>query len=409
MPPKTPRSRLYYWALIVLVISVLFRGFLSRILFVTFGIGRVVQPIEDFPWDCTRIHHPLLESCEHMWLDHDGRKLYGACGNVASRLKWCPGGNNYNVSGRAREDHITVLDIDHPGPDGLYGLRQLHLSGFDGDLDLHGFDVQKIAGSDTLRFWLINHRPPIDPSTGHFLDGNVVGANSTIEVFDLNDASEALQYVKTIASDAIIAPNSLAISEDGMGAVITNDHDTKVGRFRDLEMLYGSGSLAYCRFDSGKCDIAASKSFAFPNGIVRDRNGFYYVANSLSGSVTVHIMENDRLVHIDSIPLGYPIDNLSIDTEGSLFAAALPDFVGFVKSAEDPYRLVAPATVLSVNGLVGKREIGANQYNVSKVAEDKDGKALPSITIAVHDVESRQLFLGGIFSPFLGVCKHTEP
>ncbi|OKL61997.1 hypothetical protein UA08_02918 [Talaromyces atroroseus] len=392
-----------YWTLTALAISAVYQSFLSNFLFVILGIGRGMQTIDDFPWTCTRLHHPLLEGCEHMWLDHDGRKLYGACTSATSRAGWNPGGNKYNLSARARTDHVSVLDIDQPGSDGLYGLRQLKVSGYQGELDLHGFDVRRLG--NTLRFWMINHRPPIDDSTGDFLDPKVFGANSTIEIFDLDYASETLKHVKTIFSNVIISPNGLAVEADGVGFVITNDHDAKVGAFRDLEMLYGSGSLAYCRSDTGECHIAAKNGFAFPNGIASDRNGFYYVAHSVTGIVTVHQLQNGSLNRVDEIPLGYPIDNLSMDAEGSLIAAAIPDVLGFTKASEDPYNLVAPATVLSVNGVVSQLQSGARQYDIAKIVEDKHGTALPTITVTLHDVKSNRLFLAGGFSPFLGICE----
>lgn len=85
-----------------------------------------------------------------------------------------------NVSGRRPGgDYVSVLDIDEPGADGLFGLRQLKLRGYegatgDGSLDLHGFDVEILDGS-TLRFWMINHRPPVD-GDGRYLDAVKLGA-----------------------------------------------------------------------------------------------------------------------------------------------------------------------------------------------------------------------------------------
>lgn len=402
-PERRLILRIVYWALAALMVSIVYRNFLSNILFVVFGIGRKTQTIDEFPWTCTRVYHPLLEGCEEMWLDNQGRKLYGACSTLTSRKGWNPSGNKYNISARSRTDHIAVLDVDHPGSDGLYGLHALKLHGFHGDLDLQGFDVLRIG--DTLRFWLINHRPAINHSTGAFLDPTIVGANSTIEVFDLAESSGTLDYVKTIHSDAIISPNSIAVDRDGTGVLITNDHNAKVGAFRDLEMMYRSGTLAYCHFNSGECHIAATKGLAFPNGITSDQNGLFYVAHSLTGAVTVHRLQDGQLIQIDSIPLGYPIDNISLDADGNLIAAALPDLIGFVRASEDPYNAVAPATVISIEGIVGQMTSHGHNYKISKVVEDSDGKVLPGISTALHDVKSRRLFLGGVFSPFIGICE----
>lgn len=49
-----------------------------------------IQPISDFPYTCRRISHPLLQSCEHIWLDDETRTLYAACGHNESRRGWNP-------------------------------------------------------------------------------------------------------------------------------------------------------------------------------------------------------------------------------------------------------------------------------------------------------------------------------
>ena len=135
-----------------------------------------------------------------------------------------------NVSGRRPGgDYVSVLDIDEPGADGLFGLRQLKPSGYtgatgDGSLDLHGFDVE-VLDEATLRFWMINHRPPVDEH-GKFLDAVKLGANSTVEVFDVARGTDEMVHVRTIASEAIATPNKLAATGVG-GFVVTNDHSHK--------------------------------------------------------------------------------------------------------------------------------------------------------------------------------------
>ncbi|KAJ5952122.1 uncharacterized protein N7479_010535 [Penicillium vulpinum] len=390
-------------ALIVLGIAIFYKAYVHNIIFLIIGVGRDIQSIDEFPLTCTRLEHPLLEACEDMWLDDQGRKLYAACSTIDSRQGWNPSGSKFNISARSRTDHIAVLDIDRPGPDGMYGLHKLNLGGFLGDLDLHGFNARSIEGR--LRFWLINHRPPVHPTTRELLDSPSLGANSTIEIFDLDDASETLEYVKTIASEAIISPNDLAVDDDGLGFVITNDRSTKVGAFVDLGMLIGSGSLTYCRSDTGKCHVAANKGFSFANGIAQE-NGLYYVAHSVTGIVTVHKLVGDQLVQVDKIYTGYPIDNLSLDADGNLLAAAIPNAIAFMKSMDDPRRVVAPATVLAINGIATQlRTHSGKDCEVSKLVEDKNAKWLPTSTVVVRDAKSHRLFLGGAMSPFITICE----
>ena len=136
-----------------------------------------------------------------------------------------------NAPERGPTDYISVLNVDDPGADGLFGLRQLRPAGFetasaagDGSMQLHGFDVE-VVNDSTLRFWLINHRPPVS-EVGMLLDAKRLGANSTVEVFDVTRGQTDLRYVKTVASEAVYTPNKLALTGDG-GFLVTNDKSAK--------------------------------------------------------------------------------------------------------------------------------------------------------------------------------------
>ena len=126
---------------------------------------------------------------------------------------------------------MSVLNIDEPGPDGLYGLHQLKIAGnykssSNGkDIDLISLDVEVLPDS-RLRFYLINLRPPIDEA-GKPLVASKVGANSTIEIFEHTRGSQDLEYIKTVSSDLVFAPNNLVADGNG-GFFVTNDRDVKV-------------------------------------------------------------------------------------------------------------------------------------------------------------------------------------
>lgn len=139
--------------------------------------------------------------------------------------------NAANTSARKGTDHFTVLNIDEPGVDGNFGPRALMISGgykgaFGGkELDLHGFDIEKIDDSRS-RFWVINHRPPFNYTSGLALDAPTYGANSTVEVFEHRIGSSSLDFVKTISDPSIYTPNDLTVTGNG-GFLITNDHVEK--------------------------------------------------------------------------------------------------------------------------------------------------------------------------------------
>lgn len=59
-----------------------------------------------------------------------------------------------------------------------------------------------------------------------------------------------------------------------------------------------------------------------------------------------------------------------------------------------------PSTLLRV-----RREDERGEWKVEKVLEDIEGVVLPGSTVAVHDVESGNLWMGGVASPFITVCE----
>lgn len=74
----------------VVLFAVLYQGYMRDVVSVSFGIGRDVRPIGEFPFNCHQLRHHRLEACEDMWLDEQARILYAACGSSASRMNWTP-------------------------------------------------------------------------------------------------------------------------------------------------------------------------------------------------------------------------------------------------------------------------------------------------------------------------------
>ena len=66
----------------------LYQYALRDVIFDSYGIGRVIQPIEDFLYHCRRIKHERLQACEDLWLDDEARVLYAACTGTEHRLAW---------------------------------------------------------------------------------------------------------------------------------------------------------------------------------------------------------------------------------------------------------------------------------------------------------------------------------
>lgn len=137
-----------------------------------------------------------------------------------------------NATGRKPETSgLIALDIDYPGADGLFNLRQIKPAGYTGatgddTLDFVGFDAQILDG-DTIQFYFVNARPPVG-AFNNIIDASKVGANFTIEVFEMRRGEEQMRHLRTIWSPAVWTPNRIAALGGG-AFLLTNDHSVTVG------------------------------------------------------------------------------------------------------------------------------------------------------------------------------------
>jgi len=120
--------------------------------------------------------------------------------------------------------------------------------------------------------------------------------------------------------------------------------------------------------------------------------------------------QSPSLEDVDKIKVPFPIDNLSIDKNGDIFAAAFPKLSILIASFSDPYNINPPSAVFKITrtskGAKRQEKISAGNdgYNVVKVMED-DGLTLPGSTVAVHDAETGRFFLGGVIAPYIAICE----
>ena len=144
--------------------------------------------------------------------------------------------NKVNATGRRPGgSELIKLDIDQPGDDGLFNLRAIKPLGYtgatgDNSLDLLGLDAQ-ILDADTVHFYFVNQRPPVDAAQ-NILDSSALGANSTIEVFEMKKGEDQMRHLRTIWSPAVWTPNRIAALGNGT-LLVTNDHSVKVGLVSD--------------------------------------------------------------------------------------------------------------------------------------------------------------------------------
>ncbi|EXJ82800.1 hypothetical protein A1O3_06615 [Capronia epimyces CBS 606.96] len=388
--------------------ALLYQFFLKDFLFATLGLGRTVLSVSEFPYSCHRIHgDPNIQACEDMWLDEKSRTLFLACSDPVARKHWMPNIHRLNASGRALHDHVVALNIDNPSSEGGFTYRVLQTPGFSG---VHGdgrIHVVGLTGSSSastsadangleIQLWLINARPSVDPLTGELLDNTVVGGNSTIELFTTEPDTDSMKHIKTFADPHIATPNNVALAEGG-GFFFTNDHGLhKAGWQHHLSTILATGDVSYCSA-SGDCKQVAS-GFKFPNGLLLGSDGLLYVPSAAVGGITVFQPGlNGSVKKVHHIDLNYPIDNLSEDANGDIFAAAMPKVLQGMAAFNDPLNApTAPATVWRVRRL--NRDVTDKyDYELVKVIEDGAGEVLPSMTTVIHDALTGRLFMSSEF------------
>ncbi|ORY07376.1 hypothetical protein BCR34DRAFT_616679 [Clohesyomyces aquaticus] len=385
---------------LVVLFGSLYQLVIKEVLFDSFGIGRSIHLIEDFPYSCRRLQHQQLEACEDLWLDEQDRILYAACTGTNDRLSWNPAMDRLNQSGRRPGgSQMIAISIDSPGQDGLFDMHPVKSEGYSGEardssLNFLGFDAAVIDPS-TIHFYMVNQRPPVD-ANNQYVDATNIGVNATIEIFVHKRGSGIMRHVSTIFSPEVWSPNRVAILPDG-AFVVSNDHSVKIGFRRKLDPIIGGATVAYCS-PTGVCHRASTNKLKFPNGLAKGPDGLIYVPGSVDGTIGVFELQDNRMLkEVDVIRTRMPLDNLAFDANGDLFAAGLPDIPRTMSAFENPYELSSPATVFRI------RKID-NTYHMEKILEDVEGKVLSGVTTAVHDAKTGRLFLGSAISPYMMVC-----
>jgi hypothetical protein len=139
---------------------------------------------------------------------------------------------------------------------------------------------------------------------------------------------------------------------------------------------------------------------------VHGHDGLYYVAHFLTGKIKVYALDNHaKLTLVEEVYIGMAIDNLSVDADGDIFAAAFPYPMPVFQTLADQEERDIPSTIFRIRTVADNSTVSGVKYEVTKILEDKEGKVLPSTTTVVHDVVTDRLFLGGLVSRFITICE----
>ncbi|KAF2268704.1 hypothetical protein CC78DRAFT_565188 [Lojkania enalia] len=389
-------TSLRFSVIAVIFVSVFYQWWLKDALFVTLGIGRKVESIERFPYKCRQLTHEQLEACGDMWLDEKSRVLYAACVGMEAREQWNPSLSRFNASGRRPGgSEVMAVYIDKPRKDGLFKMHKISPTGYgsgpgEGRLDLTGFDVE-VVDDYTLRFWLLNQRPPYS-SSGQILDASKFGANTTIDVYEYKKGEKKMTYLAMGKSSALHSPNKIAFM-GGNNFVVSNDRSAKIGFRKRFDPLFKSGSLVYHDdwFDSY---VTTPKSVPYPGLITRGPDDRVYVPSLVDDRIRIfELRQGGTFDQVYAMKLGMPITGVTVDSEGDFWAVG--------RSKYDPKGFSSSNTLFKVEKFVERRF----RYIPTRVLEDKEAQAIQGASVARHDVKTKRLFLGGAFMPFITVCE----
>jgi hypothetical protein len=250
----------------------------------------------------------------------------------------------------------------------------------DGDLDLAGFDVE-IVDLSTIRFWLLNQRPPYD-SNGKLLDGSKIGVNTTIDVYDYRNREKTMKYVATGQSPTLHSPNKIAWM-GGNNFVVSNDRSAKIGWRKKLDPVLGGGSLVYHE-DWSDLYRTTPKRLPILGSLIRGKDERIYVPSLIDDNIRVfELQQSGNFEQVHTINMGMPIVALSTDSTGDMWAVG--------RSKYDPTGESSTNTIFKIENLTGERF----EYRVSKVLEDGEGRIIHGVSALRHDAKTERIFLSG--------------
>jgi hypothetical protein len=294
--------------------------------------------------------------------------------------------SKFNASGRRPSGtELTAIYIDEPRRDGLFRMHRIQQTMYenapgDSDLDLAGFDVE-IVDLSTIRFWLLNQRPPY-AADGTMLDASKVGANTTIDVYDYNNREKTMKYVATGQSDALYSPNKIAWM-GGNNFVVSNDRSAKVGWRKKLDPVLAGGSLVYHE-DWSDIYRTTPKKLPMPGSLIRGKDERVYVPSLVDDKIRVFELQQSGIFEqVHAISMGMPIVGLSTDSTGDIWAVG--------RSKYDPTGESSTNTVFKIENLTGERF----EYRVSKVLEDGEAEVIHRASAIRHDAKTERIFLSG--------------
>ncbi|ESZ93489.1 hypothetical protein SBOR_6138 [Sclerotinia borealis F-4128] len=400
-------------ALVGIISTIFYQYIYKSLILGNLGYNRVLEPFLTFDVECERIDNAGLVGCKDMWLHQGSGMLYMACEDTGGRAE--EGSlslDSLNISDRSLSDRIAVLDTRGSGPikDRLIWLQTQDSKGInhDGILNLHGFDVRVDSkNKKKLHIILVDDHSFGDTEKAGSFNRTQTKSNSAIEYFTTILGSKTMTHEQTFANNNIETPRHVVWIDEHLFMFTNTPHSISSSPTYS-NLILGGGSIGYCTPPSSSCGtIKTPVNLQLPNGLALGHDNLLYIPSSISGQIQVFSLETEqRLRKVDTIHVPHPINDISIDKNGDIYAATVPNLHKAITDTRKSYGNI-PSAVYRIMKL---GEMGDGEgwgWNVMKMIED-DGNILPATTVAVHDMLTGKIFLGGVRDPFISICERID-
>ncbi|KAF8608962.1 calcium-dependent phosphotriesterase [Ceratobasidium sp. AG-I] len=379
------------------ILAILYQLYASPVLKIA-GKYRIIEPLNTE--HCESVEE--LQACEKLVIHSSGLVYLACAASPWIRTQWMPAMDNFNATAlrdNSSTDYVATYD---PRSRVVTKLVTAGLADPRG-LNVHGMDVVVDERDQTLLWiYLVNHRPPLDPS----VDAERLGADSVVEIFKTHVGANLMEWVATVDDPKImVTPNDIVGGSNGQEFWFTNDHDRKRGLMRKLQLIFRFKStfVGYCHVTTG-CKVAVDELYS-ANGILRTDNGDIWVVSSFGGYISVHEQQADKtLVLTEVIQVGQLVDNIGLSSDGSIIAATvLKAFeFQFQQNGAKNISATSPAGAYRISINTGHTSYFGDKYKVEKIYEDNGALGSISTTAAMYNDD---LYLHGLMAHRMLICK----
>jgi arylesterase/paraoxonase len=241
----------------------------------------------------------------------------------------------------------------------------------------HGISLYLGENSEASLF-VVNHRP----------DGEF------IEIFDYQDS--ILVHRESIRGELMTSPNDV-VAVGARSFYVTNDHGnvSALGRTAEEYLLL---ARSYVLYYDGQSFKKVAEDILYANGINVSHDGKTVYVAACTG-LKIHVYDRDAasgaLKLKKEIPLGTGVDNIELDAEGNLWAAAHPQLLTFTRHAKDASKL-SPSEILKISF------ISNGDYKIEQIYLN-NGEEISGSSVGA--VFGKTLLIGSVFEKHFLVCE----